>query len=185
MYDIAVDIETTGTRPDRSGIIQIGAVRFDYEAGTVDPNFFDRCLHRFPHRMWDEDTRAFWGKHPGVYASIQAKAEDPKQVFEDFRNWVGTNNEEYVRLWAAPVSFEHSFLESHYYDLGLPNPFHYRYTVDINSWIDGMLRSRDRTENIRTTQVPFEGNVHDALHDCLHALKRIFLVKERVQNGNA
>lgn len=50
--DVMVDLETTGTSPDETAIIQISAVRFNLLTAEVDPNVFDMCLTMPPGRYW-------------------------------------------------------------------------------------------------------------------------------------
>ena len=58
--DVMLDIETTGTQPDRAAIIQIGAVKFNLETGAVSNHFFNRSMELPPWRAWSEDTRSWW-----------------------------------------------------------------------------------------------------------------------------
>ena len=77
--DIMVDLETTGTSPDETAIIQIAAVRFNLQTGEVDPNVFDMCLSIPPRRYWDEGTRAWWSKMPDVLMDIWQRQRPPEQ----------------------------------------------------------------------------------------------------------
>ena len=70
MDHVMTDIETTGTSPDHAGVIQISAIKFNLIEKTVDNQFFDRCLWLPSGRFWEEDTRAFWSKHPRVLQEI-------------------------------------------------------------------------------------------------------------------
>ena len=75
--DVMVDLETTGSNFDRNAIIQIAAVKFNYETEEVSTDFFDRCLHVHPGREWDPETRAWWQGNGNVLQQIQGRAEDP------------------------------------------------------------------------------------------------------------
>ena len=82
--DCMVDLETTGTSFDRTAIIQIAAVRFNFDTGEIDHDMFDRCLWIPQNRHWDEDTRAWWGKQKReVLQDILFRGEDPRIVLED------------------------------------------------------------------------------------------------------
>ena len=169
--DLSVDVETSGTRPDRAAIIQIGAVKFNYDTSEVCHDFFDRALEMMPHRSWEEDTRAFWSKHPTVYQGIVARAEDPVLVLKDFAEWAKPSSKGPLRLWAKPISFEWPFLESHFHDSGVRSPFHYRNCVDLTSFVAGWRHTVDyqKTSELMRS-LPFSGDVHNALHDALNQL---------------
>lgn len=182
MYpDVMVDLETTGTRPDRAGLLQIAAIKFNYETGEIAPEMFDRCMWVMPHRSWDESTRQWWGKNKEVLKGLQVRAEDPFKVMADFAQFVGyaTGDEPIRRLWAKPSHFEHPFLESHFHDAGIPNPFHYRYVIDVNSWIRGAVHFDEQLYG-ELTNVPFEGPAHNALFDALHQLQVVLRVREHI-----
>lgn len=176
MLDVMVDIETTGLRPDRNHIIQIAAVRFDFETGEVDSNFFNRCMWpSVPHRAWQESTRTWWmGKNQKVFQDIQKRMEEPQTVMQDFADWAGYQHEEPLRFWGKPVSFDYSFIDSYFHDLGIMNPFHYRYTVDLNSF----RRGRKLTSDFVPDEIQFDGDAHNAIFDCLHQIKIAFQTKE-------
>lgn len=170
MTDVSLDIETSGTDPEHSGILQIGAIKFNYDTGEIG-EAFNRCLWLAPDRTWDEDTRAWWGKHPEVLTSIHARAEDPTIVLKDFVDWCGHG----LRLWAKPVSFELPFLSSHFRQFSLPNPFHYRYARDLNSFLAGLYGT---AEHQWMKHVEFDGNPHDGLDDACFQLKVLLTAKE-------
>lgn len=172
MNDVMVDIETTGTRPDRNSIIQIAAWKFDLGTLQVDPQPFDRCLWPMRHRAWDEGTRSWWRKQGDTLKGIMARAECPRIVLQDFLEWCPRP----ARLWAKPTSFEHPFLESHFHDAEIPYPFHYGTSVDVRSWIRGLLRRDDITDVEKA--VEFVGAEHDARWDTLHQLRIVFAAKE-------
>jgi DNA polymerase III epsilon subunit-like protein len=178
MFDVMVDLETTGLRPDRTAILQIAAVKFDYERETIDHGFFVRSLRVPPHRHWDESTRDWWGKRSTTYREIVARAENPSEVMQDFADWAGYNHPQTLRFWAKPISFDHAFVESYFNDYGIHSPFDYRHTVDMKSWMSGMLHGWTRNQiNDELKKLPFEGVEHNALYDVLHQIKEVFHVK--------
>ena len=78
-YDVMVDLETTGTSPDETAMIQLAAVKFNLAEGTVDStDMFNRCLSIPPKRFWDEGTRQWWGQQKReILLDIYARMEDP------------------------------------------------------------------------------------------------------------
>lgn len=160
--DLMVDLETTGTQPEHTNIIQIAAVRFNLETGEVDDNFFDQCLRPLPTRYWDESTRQWWSKMPEVFDGIWRRMRDPMVVMNEFREFAADG----PRLWAKPVSFEFPFLSSYFREAGLLNPFDFRRAIDLRSFIHGRYFPLP-APNIEK-EIPFIGDEHNALFDTLH-----------------
>jgi oligoribonuclease (3'-5' exoribonuclease) len=169
-YDVMVDIETTGTSPDHSAIIQLAAVKFDLVTRDVDQNFFNRALKIPPKRFWDEDTRNWWGEQkPSVFQDIARRMENPAVVLKDFVEWCQPANN--LRFWAKPTHFDYSFVQSYLKQFGLMNPFHYRNAIDLNSFLRGITRSTD-LPFVQTG--PMAGDAHNALFDVLHQIATLF-----------
>src|SRR3546814_6209631 len=114
MTDIMVDLETTGTKPAYSGILQLAAVKFNLEEQQIGETF-DRCPSLLPNRFWDEGTREFWGTMPAIYGSFVARQEDAEEVFIDFSKWVTKDAPSSgYRFWAKPTTFDWTMLASHF-----------------------------------------------------------------------
>jgi oligoribonuclease (3'-5' exoribonuclease) len=165
--DIMVDLETTGTQPETTNIIQIAAVRFNLAEGTVGPDFFDRCLMPTTTRFWDEDTRIWWNKMPELLASIKGRGEEPRKVLQAFSQWAGSG----ARMWAKPISFEFPFLSSYFREFEVMNPFNFREAMDVNTF----LRARHFPELAPKyeREIEFVGTVHNAIDDVLHQIKTV------------
>lgn len=177
-YDYMVDIETTGVSPDENAIIQIAAVRFDLKTMTIDTkSMFDRCLFMPQKRFWDEETRSWWlGKNRSVFETIGPRMEDPKLVLNAFIDWVvsDSDTEQPRRFWAKPTSFDFPFMQSYYKQFDLPFPFHFRYSMDVNTYIRGMANDPLAELNYR----PMTGPAHNALFDVLHQIGNLFAACE-------
>lgn len=175
MLDVSVDIETTGTDPAHAGIIQIGAVQFDYETGQIGSTF-NRCMSLPADRFWSEGTREFWSQYPEVLESIFVRAEEPSVVIQAFVDWcrslttVGD-----LRLHAKPISFEGPFLQSYFDRYGHQNPFIYNKAVDLNSFIRGLQRSPSGPSFDK--KVDFDGSKHDAFDDAMFQVKVLLTAK--------
>lgn len=159
--DIMVDIETTGTRPDRAAILQIAAVKFDIRTGDASPDFFDKCLTIPRSRGWDEDTRNWWlkDKQP-LLMSLIARGEPYRQVLTDFRDWCGPNA---GRFWCRGLSFDFPFVASYFNDYEVSNPFKFWQAMDTRTWIEA--------KDIDQNEFEFKGTEHNALHDVIHEIK--------------
>ena len=168
--DVMVDIETTGTQPEHAAIIQLTAVRFNLATREIDHNWFNECLLVPPTRFWDEDTRAFWAKHPQVLAGIRAKMRDPAKVIREFYDW--SAGHELLHFWSKPLSFDFPFVASYFREHGLPNPYPFWLGRDLRTHIFAVAPDFDEGE------VPFEGEVHNALFDVLHQIKLLYAAQE-------
>ena len=173
--DVMVDIETTGTRPEMTAIIQIAAVKFSLAEGTVGHKFFDQSLMIPPSRFWDEGTREWWlSDKADILQGIYSRMRDPKTVLEEFVAWVNDERDfsQPLRFWSKPTSFDFAFISSYLHDFELGNPFHFREATDMNSWI----RSRFFPEDAPPIEkeLDFVGDAHNALQDTLHQVKVLF-----------
>lgn len=174
---VMVDIETTGTNPVDSAMIQLAGVRFNLEEAEIDMQMFDRALAIPQNRYWDEGTREWWGQQdPHIIQGIYSRMEPPERVLRDFTTWVQRDLDPYedtIYLWAKPISFEYPFLESYCRQFDVVRPFHYRNANDLNSW----CRARGLPD--LDAQIEFQGDAHNALHDVIHQIQVLFTLMER------
>ena len=171
-----MDVETTGTSPDRAAVIQIAAVRFNTETRAIDHNFFNRCLAIPTTRFWQEDTRSWWMKQKrSVLQGIFDRMEDPRLVMSDFQDWVGFNSG--LHFLSKPLSFDFPFVASYATEFGpgYGMPFSHQKGRDLRSMMSAMAPDFDEGS------VAFEGDQHDALFDCLHQIKLLFAAMDHAQ----
>lgn len=174
--DVMVDIETTGTRSGYSGILQLSAVKFNIDTEEVDPDVFDRCPALLPNRFWSDSTRQFWNQHQSVLQGIIRRQEEPLPVFEDFSQWVAGHPQP-LRFWSKPLSFDWPMIASHFEQLNLEMPFHYRTARDLNTYIACCRgRSADHVD-MRAVEDGHNGQLHNALSDCVLQIKMLFAAK--------
>lgn len=170
---IMVDMETTGTSPESTAMIQLAGVRFNLETQDVDPVFFDECLSIPGNRRWDQDTLEWWGTMPELLSSILGRARDPKTVLEEFHQWAGRDLDVQPILWAKPTHFEFPFIESYNKQFGLPSLFHYRFAENL------LTHCRAKGFPELDAELEFEGEAHNAIHDVLHQVKVLFEANNR------
>lgn len=168
--DVMIDLETTGTAPEHTAIIQIAAVRFNLDTQAIDHNFFNQCLAIPDTRRWDEDTRQWWLKMRPVLEGIYSRMEQPAKVMGDFYWWLGGPSCQ-LRMWAKPLSFEYPFVQSYFKEFGPSMPLDFRKGRDLRSFIGGLNYPYSSFDE---KSVPFEGIPHDALFDTLHQVKVLF-----------
>lgn len=177
MTDCMIDCETTGTNPAYNGIMQIAAVQFNYDTGEIGP-VFNRCLAMAPNRFWSDSTRTWWGKQrKDIFNSIIDRMEDPGTVMRDFVSYASTDVPSGgLRFWAKPTIFDYTFVESYCEQFGLPMPFSYRTTRDLNTFMAAMAGGVNH-QDMEHIEPPT--NAHDALADCVFQLKLLFAAKDR------
>jgi inhibitor of KinA sporulation pathway (predicted exonuclease) len=180
-----VDVETTGTTSfDHTAMIQLAAVKFNFETEDVSMDFFNQSLAIPPNRFWDKGTEAWWKRQkPHILQNIQASAQPPEQVMRAFHVWLlkdYPHTDDGLRFWGKPTHFDFSFVASYFNQYELSNPCHYRSARDLNSFMSGLSGSPDTLgmEN----QVEFHGDEHNALDDTLHQIKMLFAAKQRYQS---
>lgn len=174
--DIMVDIETTGTQPNRSAMIQLAGVKFNLAERTVSPNMFNRSLSMPAWRTWDEDTRTWWSTKPDLFSKIMSKAEDPAVVMRDFADWsIQPGNQ--LRFWAKPTTFDFMFVSSYLKDFNEPQPFSFREATDLNSYLRGLYSPHDID---RSDEPVMNGTAHDAIFDSLYQIKVLFHHQDKI-----
>lgn len=170
MTDIMVDIETTGTDPHHTGMIQLAAIQFNYETQEIGP-VFNRCLDLPMNRYWSESTRQWWYEtNPALLAKITQKGEDPIKVMNDYFDYA-RNPDRPLRFWSRG-SFDFNFIESYLNQYQLPMPHRFYEQRDLRSYMSGLYRQQGQEPDLSWITAP--GEAHDALHDCVVQLKRLF-----------
>jgi hypothetical protein len=165
--DWMVDIETTGLRPDRAGILSIGAVQFDRRSfEPTGARFFTR-LALPESRAWDANTATWWQKQsPEAWAAATAgdglaPAAALALMVEAFGStpW----------FWSKPAHFDYPFVEGYFAEFGIKSPLHHRKVMDVRTWI-ATRPEAGQAAAAAFEALPFSGVIHDPTDDCLHAL---------------
>lgn len=171
--DLMVDVETTGLTAHACALIQIGAVPFNYDAGTIDSsNLFKASLTMPRTRYWTDDTQRFWMvDNAEVYWSIMEQAEPHEVAFRRFYDWVCAQGD--VRFWSKGM-LDWNMIESYCKMYDLDMPFNFRQVKDMRSFVAGLYGQAEYVE----PQVERVGKGHDALSDSLTQLKILFKAKE-------
>lgn len=176
MTDMMVDVETTGTNPAFAAVIQIGAIKFNYETGAIGATF-NRCLEMAPGRFWSDSTRQFWHKQPPhVLENILKRAEPVDTVLRDFSLFAtdGAPSGGF-RFWSKPLSFDWPMIASHMEQYGYQMPFAFWQARDVRSFIAGLMA---RPDNVDMDHITLAGDAHNALYDSALQLKQLFAAKE-------
>lgn len=178
MTDIMVDIETMGTNPFLHGVIQLSAIKFNYETEELGA-MFDRCPMPLPQKGWSDSTKDFWmGKNRPVYESIIMRAEPAVPVWEDFLRFALEDAPaDGFRFWSKPTTFDFMFIANAFESLGHATPFHFRYARDLNSFAAGLTGDPEHPD--MESKVINQGVAHNGLHDCAYQIDMLFHMKHR------
>ena len=176
--DIMVDVETTGTDLRTTGIIQLSAVMFNLATGEIGPEF-DRCLFLNDQVVWERQTYEWWINKPekiAILNEIERRAEDPKQVINDFVRW----NRVYgpcKHFWSKPSHFDYTLLDKYFRMYGYKNPFSYWKARDMRSYILGLVFPKELPDlKLESAEA------HNALADVKFQISELIRVtKERKQ----
>lgn len=176
MTDVMVDVETTGTNPSYAAVIQIGAIKFNYDTGHIGATF-NRSLEMAPGRFWSDGTRQFWNNQPPhVLANILKAAEPPEQVLRDFSLFATDGAPQGgFRFWSKPLSFDWPMIASHMEQYNMQMPFAFWQARDVRSFIAGLLGC---PQNVNMDHITLAGDAHNALFDCALQLKQLFAAKD-------
>jgi len=183
--DVMVDIETGGTEPDLTPMIQLAAVKFNLSQRKIDITspVFDQCLFPMPRRYWNEGTRNWWLGDQGradTLNKIHSRMRDPATVLKEFRDWMGcdrTGPAHGVRMWSRG-KFDDQFINSHLRDAMLDQVFDYKLITDIRSFEHGLRIAKGGPIDVN---VPRTGTHHDALDDVFHQIKLLFAYCDAVR----
>ena len=182
MLDVMVDLETGGTSPEHAQIVQLSAWKFDLRSGEIG-DCFNIAVAPMAARFWDLSTILWWKEDPARVEhlnSLMRDAIDPRTAFKAFAGFVADGEPGERRMWAKPAHFEFPFLEHAYRQLGLENPFHYRYCRDVNSFLAGLHRGPEHVHD--AVDLPFEGMPHNALWDSLHECRVLLKATEGLRS---
>lgn len=119
---IVMDIETSGTHFEKSGIWQIGAI----DLNTME-EFFDECRiddedKVITNRGDDEDVFEIIGKTEEELRDSNKQSQ--KELLEKFFKWI--ENKKFKNFICQNPQFDISFFEIRSAKYGLKEPFHHR-----------------------------------------------------------
>jgi len=168
-----IDIETTGTVPDKHYVTSVGIVQFELtEEGAVPIDEFEFRLETDRvSRLCDAKTMK-WRKSSGV----DEAEESIEQVFHwrnltaalaTLNNWIAdrTRGARGITMWAHHCQFDFGFLDSLYREAGLEPVWGFWAVRDSDTFVETAARAAYKTVN---KQVEFGGKAHKALDDARH-----------------
>lgn len=183
MTHVMVDLETMGNNPE-APIIAIGAVFFDPGTGKTGPEFYQiislESAMEFGAKP-DAATIIWWMKQ-----SAEARAAitggdaislmDAIDNLDEFIHTNSANGIKYVQLWGNGSSFDNVILRRAYQQVGAD--------LSVPFWNDRDVRTIVELGKVvginPRYQIPFEGDMHNALADARHQVKYVSAIWQRL-----
>lgn len=188
--DFMLDLETLG-KNHNPVLTQLACVAFDPWTGKVHSTF-NRLIDpqscaRVGLSCGGEDatgtTLDFWLSQPKevfnkVIVKSMLEGDDVVQVLKDFTAWVEQVKKDLKvksgKFYGNGPAADCVWMRSSYKACGLEAPWKYWDDVDVRTYTDILRRDFDFDPK---TEIPFEGNKHDAIDDCIHQIKTVVKAK--------
>ena len=180
---LMVDMETMGNSPD-APIVSIGAVFFDPSTGNTGAEFYQvvslESSMSFGMKP-DASTIQWWLKQSSEARSAILVDEamgllEPLELLADFIAENAANGSHTVQLWGNGCSFDNVILRRAYALTDTP------FTVPF--WNDRDVRTMvelGKSVGINPRfDIPFEGEMHNALSDARHQVKYVSAIWQRL-----
>ncbi|SFF14945.1 exodeoxyribonuclease VIII [Phytobacter palmae] len=183
MTHLMVDLETMGSNPE-APIIAIGAVFFDPGTGKTGPEFYQivslESAMEFGAKP-DAATIIWWMKQ-----SAEARAAitggdaislmDAIDNLDEFIHTNSANGIKYVQVWGNGSSFDNVILRRAYEQVGAE--------LSVPFWNDRDVRTIVELGKVvginPRYQIPFDGDMHNALADARHQVKYVSAIWQRL-----
>lgn len=183
---VMVDLETMGTGPD-APIVSIGAAFFDPKTGNTGESFY-KVIKLESAMDWgavpDASTIVWWLKQsPEARSAIvmddAIPLDDALLQFSDFICENSLNSSSAVQVWGNGATFDNVLLRRSYNRCGISCPWKFTNDRDVRT-IVAMGEAVNCTPRY---EIPFEGDMHNALADALHQIKYVSVIWQQL-TGN-
>ncbi len=174
--DVVVDLETLGTDPKNSPVIQIGAVAvLDTK---IEDSFYSLSCGVVNFKDADVRTVEWWLQtNPHKLAEILASGNNrtEEDLICRFMDWLTDLNSEYdVFLWGKGPEFDNSFLKA--------KCEKYNLHWDLSFRNDRCIRTIGDFHTAFHLKEPIEmGEAHDAYNDALYEAQMLIQVREEMK----
>lgn len=181
VFDIVVDIETLGTDPNKSPIIQIAAVVVA-DTSINDNLRYDMCSEELDFKNVSERTLKWWLEENSLLLSDilrRGRGNTEKMVvtgFVEFLTFIQGMGE--VHLWGKGPEFDNAFLKAKCEKYGLKWPLSFRQ--------DRCIRTVEQFHyELGLEELPFEGYKHDAISDAVDEARMLVQVRKELRKHEA
>ncbi|WP_082137228.1 exonuclease [Citrobacter braakii] len=180
---LMVDMETMGNGPD-APIVSIGAVFFDPSTGNTGAEFYQvvslESSMSFGMKP-DASTIQWWLKQSSEARSAILVDEtmglrESLELLADFIAENAANGSHTVQLWGNGCSFDNVILRRAYALTDTPFAVPFRNDRDVRTMVE-----LGKSVGINSCfDIPFEGDMHNALSDTRHQVKYVSAIWQRL-----
>lgn len=180
MRDVMIDLETLGTAAD-AVIMSIGAVKFDLDAGTIEPEGFYASVSIDSNlevgRRVQEDTLLWWiDQNAKAQAVFKEEKMHLAAALDDFHAWFDPAYEDEYRVWSNGADFDIPMIAHAMKVQGLPLPWKF--------WNNRCFRTyKNLPHAARAPKVP-NASKHNALADAYAQTQQLIAI-HKVVMGDA
>lgn len=182
---LMVDLETMGNKSN-APIVSIGAVFFNPNTGNTGAEFYTAVSLESSMLLGgvpDAGTIIWWLKQSPEARSAIAMADtmpliDALELFSDF---ISENSDAGpdVQVWGNGASFDNVILRSSYDRANIECPWKFRNDRDVRTMTE---LGKDIGINPRY-DIPFDGDMHNALSDARHQVKYVSAIWQKLTNN--
>lgn len=180
MNNLMIDIETLSTQSD-AAIATIGAVFFEPETGGIGPTFYTAVglssAQQAGGRI-DADTVIWWMKQSSAArAAITGEAVDISLALTSLSEFIAAECDlGRVKVWGNGAGFDNIIVRSAFDRCGIECPWKFWNDRDVRTIVDmGRAVGFDPKKDM-----PFTGEVHNALDDAIHQAKYVSAIWQRL-----
>lgn len=180
MNNLMIDLETFSTKPD-AAIASIGAAFFEPQTGTIGQCFYtavDLKSAQLAGGRIDADTVTWWMKQSSsARAAITGDATDISLALSMLSEFIidecAANQ---VQVWGNGANFDNVILRTAYERSGIECPWKFFNDRDVRTIVElGRAVGFDPKKDL-----PFTGEVHNALDDAIHQAKYVSAIWQRL-----
>ncbi|WP_368893243.1 exonuclease [Kluyvera ascorbata] len=182
---LMVDLETMGNKSN-APIVSIGAVFFNPNTGNTGAEFYTAVSLESSMLLGgvpDAGTIIWWLKQSPEARSAIAMADtmpliDALELFSDF---ISENSDAGpdVQVWGNGASFDNVILRSSYDRANIECPWKFRNDRDVRTMTE---LGKAIGVNPRY-DIPFDGDIHNALSDARHQVKYVSAIWQKLTNN--
>lgn len=173
MNHLMIDIETLGTKPG-AAVVSIGAAFFDLISGEVGATFYKAIdLELSENGEIDPGTVKWWMRQSDEARAVFSDAEaiPSDDALRNLAWFIAANRSgKKLCVWGNGCTFDNVILDACFRSHGIERPWgnyddrDVRTIVELGRAILGINPKSD---------IPFDGNQHNALDDVLHQVKYV------------
>lgn len=182
---LMVDLETMGNKSN-APIVSIGAVFFNPNTGNTGAEFYTAVSLESSMLLGgvpDAGTIIWWLKQSPEARSAIAMADtmpliDALELFSDF---ISENSDAGpdVQVWGNGASFDNVILRSSYDRANIECPWKFRNDRDVRT-----MTELGKAIGINPRyDIPFDGDMHNALSDARHQVKYVSAIWQKLTNN--